>query len=269
MIRRFNRFELKYLIPIETADALKTDLEGHVQADSFSGTAGYPVLSLYYDSPSHEFFWDKIEGLKFRRKLRIRAYPGSGLEDQGAVMVEIKQRINKTVQKRRLKLPLDKAYELCSGQLSGVELDPLDAAVVAEVKELVNNKQLKPTCLISYQRAAFQGLIYNPGLRITFDTELKARIQNMQLEKSADFGNHYFIPPGWAILEVKVDEKVPDWLASLLNSHNCELRRVSKYCAGLAHCHQISVNHVSVSPFANEFSEALPTIQSLERISQS
>ncbi|MBT9547461.1 MAG: polyphosphate polymerase domain-containing protein [Candidatus Sericytochromatia bacterium] len=249
MIRRFNRFELKYLLPLASAEALKADLAGQVDADSFSGHTGYHVWSLYYDSPTYEFFWDKIEGLKFRRKLRIRAYPDSD-HPLESVMVEIKQRINKTVQKRRLCLPIEKAYELCTGQFSGMVLDPLDAAVVAEVKDLVISKNLRPSCLISYQRTAYHGNRYNPGLRITFDTELKARCTQLVLDPSPAVAaeNRYFIPPDWCILEIKLNDKVPDWLVSLLNAHNCELRRVSKYCSGLAHNKAFQVNHTSLSP---------------------
>jgi SPX domain protein involved in polyphosphate accumulation len=250
MIRRFNRFELKYLLPLKTAEALKADLAGLVEADSFSGSKGYHVWSLYYDSPAYEFFWDKIEGLKFRRKLRIRAYPGSDHHGLETVMVEIKQRINKTVQKRRLRLPITKAYELCTGQFSGVDLDPLDAAVVAEVKAMVTDKGLVPSCLISYHRTAFHGNHYNPGLRITFDTELKARCTQLVLDPSPalEAENRYFIPPDWCILEIKLNDKVPDWLASLLNANNCELRRVSKYCSGLAQIKALQVNHTSLIP---------------------
>ncbi|PIQ28317.1 vacuolar transporter [bacterium (Candidatus Blackallbacteria) CG17_big_fil_post_rev_8_21_14_2_50_48_46] len=262
MIRRFNRFELKYLITSAQAERLKQALIGHVEADSFSGSRGYPVLSLYYDSPNHDFFWDKIEGLKFRRKLRIRAYPQADQSGVTQAMVEIKQRINKTVQKRRLKLPLEKAYELCSGKLEGVELDPLDAAVVSEVKYLVNAKNLRPSCLISYHRQAYQGNQWNSGLRITFDTELKTSVRDLKLDSSAQ--NSYFIPPDWCILEIKVDERVPDWLASLLSSQELELRRISKYCAGLAHAHQIQIQNQELSPFqAQDFPEPLPVFKIL------
>jgi SPX domain protein involved in polyphosphate accumulation len=35
-------------------------------------------------------------------------------------------------------------------------------------------------------------------------------------------------------MEVKADERVPQWVASLLARHNCQIARVSKYCAGVA-----------------------------------
>src|SRR5688572_18310466 len=106
MIRRFNRFELKYILPIRKADLIMRDLENQTVRDSHDHSEGYPIASLYYDSPELDFFWDKIEGIRFRRKVRIRVYPNDGYDKVTDAMVEIKQRLNKTVQKRRLVLPL-------------------------------------------------------------------------------------------------------------------------------------------------------------------
>lgn len=238
MIRHFNRFELKYLLTAAAAETLKAELCTRVDPDHYSGEAGYSVLSLYYDSPEFDFYWDKIEGLKFRRKLRLRAYPQANGTLPSQVMVEIKQRINKTVQKRRIRLPLQAALQLCTAQAQLSARDAFEANVISEVQYLVSAKQLRPSCLIRYHRQAWQGREWHPGLRITFDTELKARVQDLQL--SAHAADSYFLPPDQCILEVKVDERVPDWLASLLSKHECQLKRVSKYCTGLAHCHGLA-----------------------------
>lgn len=250
MIRLFNRFELKYLLHVNKAEAIMRDLALHTERDEHDGPDGYRIASLYYDSPELDFFWDKIEGIKFRRKVRIRVYPQQGYENVTQAMVEIKQRMNKTVQKRRLILPLDDAYELCKGKLDlSSQLDPLDQTVASEVAYLVQAKHLKPTCLIEYTRRAFVGTKYNPGLRITFDTQLKCRIKDLELRHNSV--NRYFLPPDWCIMEVKVNDTVPDWVSSLLIHHNCELHRVSKYCAGLAMAKNIQVTHLAVSPHSN------------------
>ncbi len=244
MIRRFNRFELKYLLPVSKAEALIGDLAGRTEPDEHGGFSGYPIRSLYYDSPDLDFFWDKIEGVKFRRKVRLRVYPSTQPILTG--MVEIKQRINKTVQKRRLSLPLEAAYHLCEGNLEHTPADPADARVASEVRYLVQAKHLQPTCMIDYHRRAFVGNEYNPGLRITFDTHLQCRIKGLRVEQTGE--SRYFLPPDWCILEVKVNETVPDWVSSLLISHNCELNRVSKYCAGVALSKGIQVTHLAVGP---------------------
>ena len=144
MIRRFNRFELKYVLPVRQCTVLFSELEERIVPDRHGERAGYPIISLYYDSPDYECFWSKIEGLKFRRKVRLRIYPderGIAAVDRGSV--EIKQRINRTVQKRRLELPLRDAEALCVGELperawSG--LDALDTQVAHEVSFLAKSQ---------------------------------------------------------------------------------------------------------------------------------
>ena len=73
MSRHFNRFELKYEISAEIADALTTEILEQTTLDSAAGPTGtYQITSLYFDSEDLAFYRAKIEGIKFRRKLRIR-----------------------------------------------------------------------------------------------------------------------------------------------------------------------------------------------------
>jgi SPX domain protein involved in polyphosphate accumulation len=246
MIRRFNRYELKYIIHLDAARRIMEDLETMTVPDTYGGINGYPLVSLYYDSPGMDFYWAKIEGIKFRRKLRIRIYPAKNIEETTHGMVEIKQRINRTVQKRRLKLPLDEADELCRGNLVTEDLDPMDRQVASEVQYMVNAMHLSPTCITAYHRKAFIGGYYDAGLRITFDTNVSYRVHALTVQREAD--NHLIIPPQWTIMEVKADEAVPDWVTSLLARHGCTLRRVSKYCAGIALASEHDVMPLVIAP---------------------
>ncbi|MEU3120556.1 VTC domain-containing protein, partial [Streptomyces albidoflavus] len=101
-LHAFNRFELKYLVPVEQAAQIRDELAERMERDAHSPVGGYGVWSLYYDTPQLRFYWEKIEGLKFRRKLRIRHYGDlDGVTDASPVCVEIKQRVNRVTQKRR------------------------------------------------------------------------------------------------------------------------------------------------------------------------
>ena len=119
IIRSFNRFELKYLIPLKTAEAFKKALGAFLVPDQHGGSAGsYPLTSLYYDSPDFKFYWQKVEGIKFRRKLRIRVYGEmASLTPQTPVFVEIKQRLDRVTQKRRILLPYQAALALCDRRI--------------------------------------------------------------------------------------------------------------------------------------------------------
>jgi len=246
MIRRFNRYELKYIVTVKEAERIISDLETLTQPDRHGGHEGYRVVSLYYDSPDLDFFWAKIEGIKFRRKLRVRIYPEDDIEAVTEGMVEIKQRINRTVQKRRLKLALEDAERLCAGSLDRNDLDPRDRQVASEVQYMVRAMHLGPTCITAYRRRAFVGGLYDAGLRITFDTDVSCRVHGLRVNQDAE--NHLFLPPDWCIMEVKVNDAVPDWVTSLLARHGCRLRRVSKYCAGLAKARGIGVMPLAITP---------------------
>lgn len=233
MIRRFNRFELKYLVSAATADALREDLRPYVVPDPEGGDTGtYQVTSLYYDTPDLQFFRSKIEGIKYRRKLRVRCYGTLGVANPPTA-VEIKQRINRTTQKRRLPAPLDRALALCAGEGELPAVSPEDAPIAAEIEYLVRALRLAPTCVISYTRQALMGTQYEPGLRVTLDRGLWCREPTYGFAASGP--RRQLLPAGVVVLEVKANDAVPLWMSHMLAKHACALRRYSKYCAGLAH----------------------------------
>jgi hypothetical protein len=232
MIKRFNRFELKYPIKAELADILAAEFSTRVRPDPEGGPSGtYQVTSLYFDTADARFYHAKVDGLKFRRKLRVRRYGTLTADRDFRVTVEVKQRINRTTQKRRLALPIADAIALCEGSLELTFEDPKDEQVASEVHFLTEALVLRPTCTVSYMRQAFMGSIYEPGLRLTFDRGLWCRHPQWGLGPT---GPHYVIlPPDEVILEVKANDLVPQWVPRLLATHGVTLSRFSKYCAGL------------------------------------
>jgi len=247
MIRRINRFELKYVIDAFQAREFLKDLRPFVRPDPYAGASGmYRVVSLYFDSPRYHFYRAKKEGLKYRRKLRLRVYPGPDPASVDKGMVEIKQRMNLTVQKRRLHVDLDLGRALCRGEAGPEFLDDTDRATAEEVRSMVQLLSLRPVCVIAYLRKPLVGTVYDPGLRITFDTGVSARAHG--LDVTADAQNHLFLSPSLAILEVKVNERVPQWLARLLASHDLSIRRVSKYCSGLEKAFEVKPTETVLGP---------------------
>lgn len=77
-------------MPEEEIPTIRQALESRMNRDPLTGPQGYPVWSVYYDSSDLRFYWEKIEGLKFRRKLRIRRYGALGEDtpDDGKFSVE-------------------------------------------------------------------------------------------------------------------------------------------------------------------------------------
>jgi hypothetical protein len=233
VIRRFNRYELKYVIPVAKAAGVMVDLEKRIPPDVHGGSKGYGLVSLYHDSPTYDFFWAKVEGLKFRRKVRLRVYPGDDITKASKGLVEIKQRTNVTVQKRRLVLPLADAEALCVGKydVDNAKLDPMDMSVAQEVTYLAQAMHLRPSAITAYWRKAYEGDNEHAGLRVTFDTMVSGRMHDLVVNSPTP--NKLLLPEDWCIMEVKANETIPDWIISLLARHDCQLQKVSKYCAAV------------------------------------
>lgn len=227
-LHAFNRYEIKYLVPATAAPALRAELAGRLDRDSHGGERGYGVWSVYYDTPGLRFYWEKIEGLRFRRKLRIRHYGDrAGIDDDTMVYVEIKQRVNRVTQKRRVAVPYHLARRLCDERVM-IDHDPRHRAFLAEVLGLVSGLDLRPVAMTGYQREAFLGRDADLGLRVTLDHRVRGRDRDFHL--GADAENRFIIPPARSVLEVKVNERAPYWLTDLAARMNLSVVRVSKYC---------------------------------------
>ncbi|MGW0686281.1 VTC domain-containing protein [Streptomyces sp. NPDC002754] len=227
-LHAFNRFELKYLVPVDQAAEIRDELAERMDADLHSPVGGYGVWSLYYDSPQLRFYWEKIEGLKFRRKLRIRHYGNlDGVTDDSMVCVEIKQRVNRVTQKRRIMLPYGAARQLCD-ERGTPEHSPKESAFIQEVLALVVQANLRPTAITGYQREALVGREADTGLRVTFDRRIRGR------DRDFHFGtptpeNRFTVPPHLSVMEIKVNERTPTWITDLAARRNLNLVRISKY----------------------------------------
>jgi SPX domain protein involved in polyphosphate accumulation len=254
VLRAFNRYEIKYLLDPPMTAAVREELLGRMRLDRHDGGEGYGVWSVYYDTADLRFYWEKIEGLRFRRKLRIRTYgdpTAHGDDDQ--VFVEVKQRVNRVTQKRRAQLTYAQARLLCDGRVMPADLPDADRVFAEEVLDLVLRLDLKPIAMTGYQRDAFVGTDADLGLRVTLDHRIRGRDRDLNFT-TANPENRYIVNPSWTVLEVKANERVPTWFTDLAARHNLDVRRISKYCQSVeAHGRAPrSVFHV------HEGAEALP-----------
>ncbi|WP_231686452.1 polyphosphate polymerase domain-containing protein [Corynebacterium deserti] len=236
---RFNRFEIKYLIPEHEVPALREQLAERMYTDPLSPPGGYRVESLYFDSPDLRCYTEKIEGLKFRRKFRIRSYGEGVLGPNSKVSAEIKQRVNKVTQKRRLDLPF--IYALALGDSTGVavgervDVDKLLASVpevqhnlVREIASFAQNYRLRPIATTKYHREAFVGVDAEASSRVTIDHGVSGRDRDFLLGQ--DFDDRPTVTPGIAVVEIKCDERVPFWLTDMTAQLEMSVIRMSKYC---------------------------------------
>ena len=225
--RSANRFELKYLVPHDRAAAFIAALTPYVRPDAHAADhQGYAVYSVYWDSDDFALFWEKIEGLKDRRKLRVRRYEGA---DYG--FVEIKHRTDRTLEKRRVRLGLDDLYRWFRepGSDAWPEDDP--PPVVSEALHMRERLRLRPRVAISYRRRAFFGA-FEPDLRITFDRWIQYDTRSTDIAAMFDQGR-YVVDPRVVVMEVKYSDRAPLWLCGLVSSFGLQMTRLSKYCTAV------------------------------------
>lgn len=232
-IKNENRYELKFVIRREQQAAMLADLAAFLEPDEHGDVVGaYTVTSLYYDGEDFKAYWDKLEGHRFRRKVRVRVYGDDPVTPETPCYVEIKQRLNKTLQKKRAKLPYNAAvaFQRFDGDL---DVSPGERQVLAEVHYLYRILDLQPTCLVRYTRCALNGNESYPDLRVTFDSNLRCRAHALSLLGDEKAEDQFFLDPEWYVMEIKANYTIPYWLAQLISKHRCTPQRFSKYCTAL------------------------------------
>lgn len=237
-IRTFNRFELKYVITLKQAEAFRKDLRYYMSPDINGTTSGnYRLGNLYYDSPDLRCFQEKENGVRVRRKLRIRYYEtGALFTEEIPVFVEIKQRVDRVTQKRRIVMPYIDALRLCNDRVLPDRPDE-DKATLEEIYAFVWQYNLRPSMIVRYARNAFVGKRFDIGLRITFDTSLIC--QPVPLRLHEQLTGLPILDKGRAVMEIKVNDRIPIWLTQLIGKHNLKMVSFSKYARSIAQCQKI------------------------------
>lgn len=230
----FQRYELKYLIPFEKYQEIAKQLmaNGKMRYDKFGDGFGcYNIVSLYFDSDDKKIYYETRNKLRFRQKLRLRVYDDATINSPS--FLEIKQKFNKVVNKRRTKIKLADAYEyLKYGNKQGDlrDYEPSNPQIMNEVESFRSLYGLKPRVVVSYDRKAFHG-VEDSDLRVTFDYNLMARDNNLHIEDGPE--GTYFVNPNLVVMEVKVSQSVPFWLSRMLSEFECPRRSVSKFCTSI------------------------------------
>lgn len=225
-IEVFNRFEKKYFMNTETYYRVSKELEKYMELDPYSevGT-GYTISNIYYDTEDNLLIRRSLSKPKYKEKLRLRSY---GVPDNdGKVFLEIKKKFNNIVNKRRTILELDEAYEFLETGAVPEYKEYMNKQVISEIEFFLKNYTLKPAAFIAYDRVAYfeNG---NPDLRISFDTNIRTRRNDLRLEHG-DYGRQLLDNENLWLMEIKTGIAMPIWLTEILSSNYIMPCGFSKY----------------------------------------
>ena len=213
----FKRFEKKYLLDQEQYEAFMAAAGEHLVPGEFHKSL---VLSIYYDDESYSLIRHSLDAPVYKDKLRIRSY-GVPAED-GSVFVELKKKYRGIVYKRRVQMKVREA----EAWIAGTARPPFESQVTREIDWFLQQKKLEPKVFIGCDRTSWQDR-ENPELRFTFDSSIRWRDTDLSLTLG-DHGTEQ-LPGGCRLLEIKVPEAAPMWLANILSNEKIFPRSYSKY----------------------------------------
>jgi hypothetical protein len=222
------------VITQEQRDRLMPLLLPRLRADENAGDgAFYPIVSLYYDNDERDCYWEKIRSFGNRRKLRVRVYGSLDGALPPTCFVEVKHKCDGRGVKRRVRLPLDLALAAADGNAIDHPLSVTDRRTIDEVSDLVHKRGFQRCCCMRYDRQAFADKNPESDLRITFDTGIGYRMDDLTPIPDDRAFTRYLLPEGYSVMEVKVTGAVPYWLTRMLGEQGCILQSHSKYCNAL------------------------------------
>ncbi len=219
----FRRFEKKYLLDEDQYQKLMKLLEGRIKKDKFSLSH---ISSLYYDNEHDELIRRSIEKPKYKEKLRIRSYEDS--KDDQKVFVELKKKLDGIVYKRRTKA----IYKDVIDDIYTCRFD--DEQVGKEISYVLDHYgKLSPKIYIGCTRSSYVAKD-DPDLRITFDRDLRYRMEDLSLRKTDKDKKLN----DKTVMEIKAREAYPLWLCDILNEVKAYPRGFSK--VGTAYLKELS-----------------------------
>ena len=225
------KYEFKYIVPVSNLDELRESILPFLELDPFAAAMPdheYTVRSIYFDTINFDYYYEKLDGYKIRKKIRIRGYNKRIGDD--TVFMEIKRKLKENINKDREQLTFEVMRRLMAGEGSkayGEQTDDHGVNGAGKFLFHVYRNNLKPVVLVIYEREAYYDRSMT-GVRVTIDKNLRSiaypELTDLYAEQRA-------IPAlkGKFILEVKFYHHFPGWLRPITARFGLFKQSASKY----------------------------------------
>lgn len=213
----FKRYEKKYLLTPDEYARIRARLAPYIEQDDYFSST---VCSVYYDTENYEFIRRSIDAPVYKEKLRLRSYNVPSAD--GEVFVELKKKYKGVVYKRRVMMTADMARRYLACEYS----PPDDNQMMREISWFLHCNAVKPRVFIASDREAYRA-IDDAELRITFDRSIRWR--DNQLDLTCGSHGEELLPDGYVLMELKLPDSAPLWLAHMLSEEALFPRGFSKY----------------------------------------
>lgn len=182
----------------------------------------YFIRSLYFDDINSTAYYEKIDGVLYRKKYRIRIYNN----DSSFIRLERKWKHNNMTSKDQLKISKENCINLLTNQFDNIDKELLNNSLMKEFITDIKVFGLKPSVIVDYKRLAYT---YNISeVRITFDERIKSGLYNCNLFNMNRI-TYDVIDNNEVVLEVKFNEVLPEHISIILQTIPMYRQAVSKF----------------------------------------
>jgi SPX domain protein involved in polyphosphate accumulation len=238
------RYEFKYIVKNSDLDRLRSMILPFVTIDKFAELDDkhqYTVRSIYFDTPRYDFYYEKMEGIKNRKKVRLRGYDKE--DGNNIVFFEIKRKYDIPIMKFRAPVKFEDALDMfrsrnINGQVVSNDFFPKGNENSKRFFYQVFSKNLRPVVLIVYDREAYQDKM-DDTVRITFDKNIRSK-GYPSLNSLFEEDKLSLALSGKFILEVKFNNHFPSWINPIISSLLLRKQSASKYVISMDSCMVVS-----------------------------
>lgn len=213
----FKRFEKKFLLSKDSYNRFMIKAGEYIEPDVYHISL---VNSIYYDTDDYSLIRHSLDKPVYKEKLRVRSYGVP--EKDGIAFVELKKKYKGIVYKRRVQTTPAFAEQWLSGEASA----PYDTQITREIDWFLKINAVSPKVMVSCDRVSWKGRD-DPELRFTFDHKIRTRDTDLHLY-SGSHGKDLLMDDQ-ILMEIKIPNAAPMWLAHLLSSELLFPSSYSKY----------------------------------------
>ena len=221
------RHEFKYVLNQFQARSIESFVRKIGLQRDESQNGSYPVTSLYFDTPTLEDYYDKLAGLKYRKKLRTRVYENRFENNKNKIWLEIKEKHDMNINKTRCAISIDVLQKLLDKDVVG-----FSSAASSQENEFLKrfaylywSKGYRPHIIVRYNRKAYVDRFFS-SIRLTFDSDLETCTWN-----NFKYNNAIMTPVQQhaVIMEIKFHTAMPWWFREIINRFGLSRQAISKY----------------------------------------
>ncbi len=213
------RFEIKFIINNSDIPVLKKKLSLFMKRDKhYDGE--YFIRSLYFDDIYKSAYYEKLDGVKDRKKYRIRVYN----LDKSYISLELKGKNNMLSYKKNCIITFDEYNYLLKKEYNKIKVN--DRELLSNFIFDLKTKNLVPMILVDYNRDAYT--YESQDVRITFDSNIRSGSFNGDLFDKKVFTEKVFDDDS-TVLEVKFNDRIPSFINDIIKSTKLVKIQISKY----------------------------------------